>query len=422
MNRTDEIPPDLAGAVQVAAHAAPPYTGDLAVVRGRGRAYRQRRIATTAGLAALAAAVAITVPVAISGPAAPPAPGADPPVGSSRAAAEPAEPAQRLLTDSAGFVLTADGTESPGAEEGETPRETYERLRQIPGAVGVVGGLAEVRPDGQLVPIDLDLPGIDSVREVVPMPDGRLAAIGVIDHLPGVEREDGPCVAGVDFPLLVVETDGSVSVSRDVHERCQTLELVAADAETAYLVRDSQLVAHDLATGRERVLLDSAEALGAAGNHAVASGRVATITDRLDGCPPGIVVRVAEFDTGVTSEHPVPEVPCGGLAGRMRLSPDGRYAAFSYLGGDERQYELRLAVVDLDTGELVVDRPVVGGAADDPNFALNGYAYSLTSTGGAIAGLAWDDERTLRMAWYEAPAQGVHWLGDVIHVTTMTVP
>jgi hypothetical protein len=428
MTRTD-IPDDLVAAMRAAAGAAPPHSGDLAAVRRRGRARRRRRAAAVAGVAAVAVAAAVAVPSVIAGPAAPSADGSR--VAVSRPAA-PAEPAQRLLINGAVWELVSseDGTELRGAESGETAREAYERLRAWPGAVGVISGWAELRPDGEVVELDLDLPGIDSISDVAAMPDGRLAAIGVVDRMPEVERDDGPCVEGVDFPLLVIEADGSVSRSREVRVMCETVRLLAADADTAYLARDSRLVAHDLATGEERTLVEAPHPLDG-GYGSVAPGRVATAAaePRDDPCPPDevgeqIVVRVVEFGSGASSSYPLRPRGCSGYAGAMRLSPDGRYAAVAFyrLLDDGRYFDLGVAILDLDTGDVVRDQTIVEGYQDRQDVTVDIGNGSITSTRGAISGIAWDDERTLRVAWYEVPDEGVHWISDVIQVSTISVP
>jgi hypothetical protein len=434
MNET-EISEDLAGALYAAAHAAPPYHGDLALVRARGRSHRHRRAAGLVGVAALAVAVVVAVPVVVSGQAAPPAvvaTGADPPVAVPLAPLGDSQ--QRLITDVWGHVINADGFELPAAE-GETPEEAYERLGQTPGAVGVVGGgYAEVRPDGQVVPINVNLPGIDGVYDVASMPDGRLAVLGYRAQLTDEEHEDSSCPESVAILLLVVELDGSVSLSRDVGT-CQMAQLLDADSQTAYLVQGTRLVAHDLATGDEQTLLDSAYVLGADyPEGAVAGGRVAVVNDGSEVCGTRgsfqLAVLTAELATGATSEHPIRETGCGVFVGALQFSPDGRYAAVSYddyegsgtLDGDgDDTSELRLAVVDLDAGEVVTDQAIVD-AAEYPDPILNRAPYSLTTNRGAIVGFAWQDERSLLVASYQTPAVGVHRLADVVEVETITMP
>ncbi|MGH3683415.1 MAG: hypothetical protein ACRDT2_24575, partial [Natronosporangium sp.] len=347
---------------------------------------------------------------------APPAPDRQPP------AAGPAEPAQRLLVTNGAGGVTSRGDAVP--PEGLSTRETFEWYLDQAGAYGVVGPLAEIRPDGDVVPLELDdLPGVDLVRDVLAMPDGRLAVLGLVDRMPGTERTDGPCVAGIETPLLVVEPDGSVSSSRDLRTRCQTLDLVAVDAETAYLARDSRLVAHDLATGDERLLLDSAEAVPV--EHSgmdYAGGRLAVaISDPACSGIGGLVVRVTDVATGDSRDHPLPGERCQPAGGPVRLSPDGRYAAVAYhwfIGDDTAK--LGMAVLDLAGGTVVEDRQVA--AAPGPDL---GGDYSQRGVGirtAAVVGLAWRDPQTLRRAWYEVPSEGVYWLPDVVEVTEVQPP
>jgi len=108
----------------------------------------------------------------------------------------------------------------------------------------------------------------------------------------------------------------------------------------------------------------------------------------------------------------------------MRLSPDGRFAALTFHRGldrDDHRSALGVTILDLETGEVVLDETIVDGDADVGAVFERG-PHSLISSRGAISGLAWDDERTLRVAWYEVPDEGVHWLADVVQVSTFSVP
>lgn len=413
------VPDELAAALRAAADAAPPHVGDLAGVRRRGRARLRHRAMTGTGLVALAVAAALGVRFALTGSGPGPEPG---PVAAPSATPEPAEPAQRLLTDGAGWVASRADDEPPA---GLSARETFEWYRDQPGASGVLGPPTEVGPDGDAVPLELaDLPGIDSVRDVLPMPDGRFAVIGLVDRMPGVERTDGPCVAGIGMPLLVVEPDLSVSTSRDLRIRCQTLDLVAVDAETAYLARDSRLVAHDLATGDERLLLDSAEAVPI--EHSgmdYAGGRLAVVVSdpACDGTG-GLVVRVTDVATGDSRDRPLDGPACVRSGGPVRLSPDGRYAAVAYhwfMGGAAAG--LRMAVLDLANGGLVVEDRLVAETTG-PNLVGDRSPRSVGLRTAAVVGLAWHDPQTLRMAWYDVPPDRVHWLPEVVEVTEVRLP
>jgi hypothetical protein len=131
-------------------------------------------------------------------------------------------------------------------------------------------------------------------------------------------------------------------------------------------------------------------------------------------------VRVAELMTGAIRRYPLPAGGCAESTGPVRLSPDGRHAALAFhrflTGG---RSELRVAVVDLDRGTVVADRRIVGPATVR---LLETGSPGITSSRGAIVGLAWDDPTSLRVAWYEAPAEGLHWMTDLIQVTALSVP
>jgi hypothetical protein len=309
----------------------------------------------------------------------------------------------------------------------------------------VFGDLAEVLPDGSAVDIDLDLPQLDTVQEVVALPDGGFEVLGTVDLMPGVERPDGPCVAGLDMPLVVVEASGSVGTSRQVRVRCQALSLVGAETDTAYLLRDSRLVAHDLATGDERVLVDSPGLVRAGARVGVAGDAVVSVRpaqgDLENGCTalaagatpeassvpgPQVAVTVWDLTTGDTAAagYELPGTSCLDYPGPVRVSPDGHHAAIAYLhhdrDGAEERFQLRVVVVDLDTGAVVADRTVLADTADLGTVFDYGPSR-VGSSHGAIAGLAWSDEATLRVGWYEVPAAGVHWITDVIEVATVSV-
>jgi hypothetical protein len=421
-----EIPEVLAGAVRAAAAAAPPHPGDLAAVRRRAVTVRRHRTVTATGLVALGllAVLGFGVPAERPESRPEPMPAAEP------TPTPPAAPAQRLLIDGTGYVVqVSDEPEQPQPPDDATGRELYEWYSGRPGASGVLGTLAEVLPDGDVVELDLrGLPGINNgVRDVVAMPDGRLAALGLVDLLPGVQREDGPCVEGVEFRLLVVDARGDVEVSRNVREMCQDLVLLAADSDTAYLVRTSDLVAHDLDTGEETVLLTALELAFVADRASLAAGRLVTVANPAQtgaGCaaggPPGrLAVRVFDVPDGESVLYRVPTGSgCADLAGPVRLSPDGRHAAVAYHrflpeGGGE----LSVAILDVATGRLVADRVVVSGVVD----RLDVSRLMVGNGAGAIAGLAWQDDRTLRYAWYELPEQGLHWLPDLLQVDSLTI-
>lgn len=406
-----EIPDDLAASLRAAAYAAPPYPGDLAEVRRRRQARRRRRAVTATGLAATGVVAALGIPFAVGGAAGSGGEGTDQPAVAS--------PAQRLLLRGDSWLVATDGAELP-----DRPVGAAELYRQYQGQPGVSGRLlppSEVLPDGSVVELDLDPLGIDSVRQLVEMPDGRLALIGQVDRMPDIDTDDELCFEGIEFPLLVVEPDGSVSTSRDVREPCRTLTLVAADATTAYLVRDSRLVAHDLATGGEQILLDSVEALPAdSAGVAYADGQIVTFVPGPNrSCEDGLAlelplqdtddpaIRVTDVATGATVEHPMPQIDCLGSTELIRVSPDGSYAAVAYeLGRMPGNHWVGVALVDVDSGKVVTE-------------------WSLTDTTtdrSVVAGLAWKGGRTVRVAYYQAPQDRLNWVPSLIRVKTFSVP
>lgn len=419
-----EIPEELAGAVRAVAEAAPPHPGDLAAVRRRAHAVRRHRTVTATGLVALG--LLAVLGFGPPGDRLPPEP-----LPAVRPTPSPVvEPAQRLLIDGTGYVLrVGDEPEQPEPPNDATGRELYEWYSGQPDVSGVLGTLAEVLPNGDVVELDLrGLPGINNgVREVVAMPDGRLAVIGLVDLMPGVEREDGPCVEGVEFRLLVVDADGDVSLSRNVREMCENLALLGADADTAYLVRDTELAAHDLDTGEETVLLTALELAFVADRSSLAAGRLVIVADpgaHGAACGAGLAsarlrLHVFELPNSESAVHRVPTGSgCADRAGPIRLSPDGRHAAIAYHRFlPEGSGELHIAILDVATGRVLADRLVLSGSVD----LLDATTMMLGNGAGAIAGLAWQDDHTLRYAWYESPEHGVHWLPDLIQVGTVTV-
>jgi hypothetical protein len=122
------------------------------------------------------------------------------------------------------------------------------------------------------------------------------------------------------------------------------------------------------------------------GNHAGRSFTLTVLDSRTGG-------RVADYTFDSLGSIPI---------GPIRLSPDGRYAAFFHAhgyktegGGGERY----LAVVDVQTGAVRHDQllapNLIGYSPEDPTRAL---------IPAGKYGLAWIDQSTLRVAVAEVPA------------------
>ncbi|HEY8471158.1 MAG TPA: hypothetical protein VIL37_00790 [Natronosporangium sp.] len=432
MNRID-IPDEVAAAMRAAAAAAPPYQGDLAGVRRRGRARRQRRLATVAGAAVLVIGSAtVAVPMAVdeltSGQVV--SPGAAP---TTTAPAQSAQPAQRLVVY--GGYVTAENPQGNAGPlvawpvEGDSTRAAFDRLRAEPDAHGVIGFPVEVLPDGAMVELDLTgLPEIGSLYQVVGLPDGRLVVLGAKERT--YLFPDGSCDrdagTAVDLPLLIVEPDRSVSRTGQIRTPCQPVELLAADADTAYLQRGgTTLVAYDFATGDERLLL-ARDSEGIV-SMSVAGGRVADLRVGPvgSGCEVAdrrsLEVRVARLDGGGASTHEIPVRGCATYHGPIQLSPNGRYLAVSYLEhsgtGTLAGGTPGIQVIDLAAGEVVVDRSLPR-TDPDPRRGASGSVVAAAE----IIGIAWSDPWLVRVAWLRPVPDGVHWLTDLVEVETVAVP
>jgi len=271
------------------------------------------------------------------------------------------------------------------------------------GEVSHESGLAEVRPDGSVVHHKLPT-GAD---DVVAMPDGHLLTLVTTDLQPGTKRADGPGVAGLSIKLAVLTADGSVERDREVRIKGEEVRLLGATNRTAYLRRTAGVVAHDLATGKERMVLPPS----VLNQPASAWFPVTDLTgDRLavaDGNgSKGCTVRVADLRTG--EPLPVRGIATGTcIAEQVRLSPDGRRVAVAYLRLSET--EKRVAVLDLETGKTLADKPLGTRPVRDAETVK-------------AAGMAWSDNRTVRVAVTELPpdAKRVYRLDEVLRIVTVT--
>jgi hypothetical protein len=407
MNET-EVPAELAGALHAAALAAPPYDGDLGLVRARGRARRHRRAAAVAGVASLAAAAVLAIPVTIGTLTGPDA--TDQP---SLVRSGPSEPVWLLVAPYDVFTR-ADAAEYVATDGNSVSEEALSRYGQLYG---------ELRQDGSVVELDPEIPGFDWIYRMAAMPGGRLAAL-TIDWSGG----GGDCEQSTGTVWLhVIEPDGSVSLSQELDrisacDEAQTPELLSADAHNVYLAypNRSQLVAHELATGREQVLDGSPEALTAGFRASVAGGRVVMVIPIWPAGQCGATVRVTVPETGASRDYQLPPTGCAEPTaipiGPFQVSPDGRYAGAALNHGDE----LRFVALDLDTGSVVVDERIVD--ADGEEYRGTGYGErALNTTYGSIAGLTWIDSSTVRVAWYEPPDSMELWT-DAIRSTDFVMP
>ncbi|MCW6004449.1 hypothetical protein K1W54_07605 [Micromonospora sp. CPCC 205371] len=364
------IPDNVAEAVRNAATPSIAYSVDLQSLRRRAARRRRRHQAAAAACAAALVGVgAVTIPAALS---------KEPPAGTLPVA--PAAdgvqgqrpPAQRLLLHGGGHTWEIPGKSKAGITNS--------------------GGQAEMRADGSVV--RHAIPGVDGWYGAFGLADGELVVLGHTDLRPGTAGEDGPDVAGLSIELKVLRADGSVELTREVRVKGEGVSLVAADRGSAYLVRPSGLLSHDLATGREEPILPAAALTGADGRLIDVSGNAVAV---LDGCQ----VRVFARSTG--QQRTQASLPCTDAA-QVRLSPDGRLAAVAYRTRDE----LRITVLDTETGASRATRtlPTV------PQPAIV-----------EVYGIAWTESTSVRVAWASLPrdADRLYQLEELLKSQTVSV-
>lgn len=366
-----DVPDNIATLVRDAATAVPGAYGDTEAVVRRARRYRRRRAGALACAVIFVVAGAVTVPV-LAGRADRPVLPAVVPTAATPSAPVVAAPAQRLLLTRTGEVATGRG-------------------------------LAELRPDGSVVQHGVP----DGAGEIVTLPDGRLATLVTTDLLPGTKRPDGPGAEAVSIKLVVLKAGGGVERDREVRVKGEQVRLLGATERTAYLARAKGIVAHDLDTGKETVvlppfLLHESEATLFPTTDVTGDRLAVAEGTGTKGC----TVRVADLRTG--AELPARRISTGTcIADHVRLSPDGRLAAVAYLRLSTT--EKRLAVVEVATGATLADKPLGTRPVTDVD-TVN------------AAGVAWSDNRTLRVAVTELPpgANRVYRLSEVLRVVTVT--
>ncbi|MEV6306359.1 hypothetical protein AB0M02_43595 [Actinoplanes sp. NPDC051861] len=348
----DRIPVEIESAVRAVAEARPGYGADLGEVRRRVRRRRDRRVVSGfAGVAVLltlaGVGVAVRRPEAVLPPATPaPAPSSS--VG----------PAQRL------FLRGANGT--------------YRTLES--GPVAIEGRIAEVDMSGKIR--TYPVLGADGWDSFVDRADGSFVALGSHDTMPGKKRTDGPDVEGVEFNLVVVSADGDVELQRDIRRKGEGVALLGATDRVAYLSRPAGFVEHDLASGRERTLIDE-ELPGPVAD--VAAGRLVTPRAQ-DSCD----LAVHEI-TGPTGTW-IPFKRCSALS-LLRFSPDGSKVAMVYTNPDPED-GMGVALLDVSSGAVLADRPIdgTGGRKDQPYVSVS-----------------WVDDDMIRGAVYDV-GEGEHYL------------
>jgi hypothetical protein len=243
----------------------------------------------------------------------------------------------------------------------------------------------EVAGDGWAKPLSLTAPSHGAIEEFLPMPDGRVLVRASQDLAPEVPRQDGPWAGGIAFPLMVVESDGAVVSNHDIRRLGEDAGLLAVSATQGFLLRTKpgtaepgRVVAHDLATGAERIIAETNQAMG----HADVSGDVFVFAAKDEAL--GCAVQVITLSAGPHSRTSVPA--CESVA-EVNVSPDGRFAAIVYERAAEP--ELRIRILDLRNGDVFSDE-LIG----TPQSCTECIA---TAASGGFLGTTWLGPATVRV-------------------------
>jgi hypothetical protein len=357
--------------VHRAATAAQPHVTDFDRVRRRAAKRRRRRTRFAAGGAAFAAVFVLVATALLARPA--PRPNVAAPIAPATfSTSTPTAPAQRLILPGDGWTESVEG-------------------RPITG-VAAVDGIVEVHPDGRSVVLPRP-PDLDQIDHMEALADGGLVVLGSRDLMPGVERDDGPMVEGVEFPLVVTRADGAVVSRRDVRIHGEHVALLGVADGVAYLARKAGVVAHNLNTGAERLVVPLTGDFfdgDQAGSTAVllAQGQL-VVVDLLAGQQ--------------TGRFALP-----GHRGHVRLSPDGRSVAIVTMQGRNEINEI-VEIRDVGTGKVSTTRQL---------------RNDIRMWNSDTTGLAWIDADTVRAAWPEPPpdAGRIYPFLEVLHTAQIRRP
>jgi len=237
--------------------------------------------------------------------------------------------------------------------------------------------LFEAFPDGTVSGLPLRLPEHTLVRQLQPLPDGRLVVVGLQNLDRQVSYEDGPYYPGLVFPLMVVDHAGEVLSSKDIRLIGQHVDLLGVTATEAILVRygpatadgkppPARVVLHDLTSGTEKALYQ----IDGQVSHADAGGDWLALAGHELGSDPSGQCWV-RFHSPPHSEAQRHLLPACERVIDLNVSPDGRFAAVAFERAGEWA-EPRLRIVD------TVD--------------LSVYSDELL---GDFLGMAWLDDHTL---------------------------
>jgi hypothetical protein len=271
----------------------------------------------------------------------------------------------------------------------------------------------ELTADGQVVPLELD--GLDAHGPPRPLPDGGHVVVG-IRPLAEPPSEDFNEFTDLTFELAVVGADGEVEVERDLgNEQTTLVGVTSTDAILILQPEDDRgrkagpasLVAHDLATGDERVLhrdvsfdpdTNAWARWAVVGTDLVTVAAIEHLPPRPDEDEPwepppptrvDCTLRIDDMTSGGTEERPL-DLGCQQVMG-LQASPDGSQAAVVYQNDDELVGATYLAVIDLPSGEVVHNELLGERVECAPECAPGAQNIEYH-------GIAWDDAATVRVA------------------------
>lgn len=392
-------------AIRAAAAAGPAYAGDLTAIQRRGRRYARRRTAVKAGAVTAVLGVGSTAFLAtVPDHTVPPVP-----------ATRSASPAASVApSPSAPPVALGWPSDQRLVIHGPTS--------WVLNDVEIDAGLSYssmMRPDGKIIVHRFGADARNSIDGFVPLPDGRFVVLRTVNvgsrTGPDPAHPDGVSNPDIRTRLQILDSKEKVKRSHEVRRAGESVQLLAATADYAYLGRPQGVVRHDFATGRETLIL-SAGILGADLSAAGPDLRVSLEGNRLAVAKGDLrkpqTVDVFDLSTATRIvSYPLTGVAAT-FAGPLRVSPDGTRVAVLY----RTARDSRLAVLDLATQALVLDQTLADPR--DPYAALGRFEVDEH-----IRGVAWSDDRTLRIAWAQLPpgAHGKHIFNKITTMRTIAV-
>jgi hypothetical protein len=231
--------------------------------------------------------------------------------------------------------------------------------------------------------------------------DNGYIALGSLDTMPGVSRQDGPDVSGVEFRLVRLDADGSLIADSNVRVRGEDVVLLGATDTTAYLERGlpgvdgAVVVARDLSTGAESPLATVPVWSNASD---IYSGKLAIAgSDSTGAC------RLVLVDLASAEVSSPPDNSCAAVQS-LRFSPDGAQLAVIHGNGPGTPTnEVRLSVRDVASGSLINDWHIGNtGPYGDPDTVCGAATCELIDVGGAT----WLTDGSIEVAVLHHPDNG----------------